>query len=122
MNNCGLTKKKTMSLIVMIIIFFMVVLILACVPPSSRKVWSKPNFTQQEFAKDRYDCLQQSQQGQSSASGGYCTGYYCQPGQAQSSVITNDGLFKACMEARGWSLIDKQAVNQTGEEFHKLLQ
>lgn len=93
-------KDKTATLIVMIFFFTIVGLTLAC----AQREWHKPNSTQQEFAKDKYDCMQQSQQRQSSAGGGYYIGRDYFPGQAQSSVVMNMGLFDACMEARGYRL------------------
>lgn len=72
--------------------------------PQYTRVWSKPNQKQGEFAKDKYECLQEAQQRKGVASGGYCVGYYCEPASARSTVSTNDTLYQACMEARGWSL------------------
>jgi hypothetical protein len=65
-------------------------------------VWVKPGGTQQGFAGDRYTCLQQSQQQQSSA--------YINPygGVAGSGSVTNNGLFNACMNAHGWYLQRQQ--------------
>lgn len=103
-------KDKAAMFIVRLILVSIVGLLLFCAScaPLPRKVWTKPNFTQGEFAKDKYDCLQQSQQSKSSAIGAYCAGNYCQPGQADSRVITNWDLFNACMEARGWSLVEER--------------
>lgn len=99
MRKCFFTTRKTMSLIVMVILFFMVTFIMSCLPP--QRVWTKPNFTQQEFAKDNYECTQQAQQSKYRASN---IGYY----QAKGSVETNLQLYNLCMEARGWSLVDQQ--------------
>jgi hypothetical protein len=103
-------KDKAAMLIVMIVFVFMVGLMLACANrPQYKTIWSKPNFTQQEFATDKYECMQQSQQRVSSATGGFCSGPYCVPGEASSKVYTNQDLFKACMEARGWTYhVEKQ--------------
>jgi hypothetical protein len=98
-------KDKTAMLIVIIIFFIMVGLILACASaPKTKQVWYKPGWTQEGWAKDKYDCLQQSQQRESSATGGFCSGYLCVPGRSDSNVVTNWALYNACMEARGWSL------------------
>jgi hypothetical protein len=86
----------------------MVTLMLACaVMPvkTTQKVWSKPNFTQQEFAKDKYECIQQAQQTKYQAQGATGYGILYEPGQASSEVVTNQNLFILCMEARGWSWI-----------------
>jgi hypothetical protein len=92
----------------MIVLFLMVTLMLACaVMPvkTTQKVWSKPNFTQQEFAKDKYECIQQAQQTKYQAQGATGYGILYEPGQASSEVVTNQNLFILCMEARGWSWI-----------------
>jgi hypothetical protein len=64
--------------------------------------WYKDGATQQEFASDRYACLQQSQQ---RVSGAYVNQY---GGASQDTVITNDQLFGACMNANGWELRREQ--------------
>jgi hypothetical protein len=69
-----------------------------------RNVWVKPGTSQQDFSNDRYDCLQQSQQHQSSA--------YVNPygGAGSSGAATNIVLFGACMNAHGWYL-ERQPVS-----------
>lgn len=100
-----ITNDKTAMLIMMIAFVFMIVLTLACAStPTTKKVWYKPYFTREEFAKDKYNCLQESQQRKSSAQGGYYAGNIYIPGSSDSSVVTNWNLFNACMEARGWTL------------------
>jgi len=61
-------------------------------------IWLKPSAASDEFSQDRYACLQQSQQPNSAA---YVTQY---GGAARSNIITNGGLFDACMNSRGWVL------------------
>jgi hypothetical protein len=75
--------------------------LLSACSSANNNVWVKPGATQTEFAKDRYACLQDSQQRVGSA---YVNQY---GGSSNNSVITNGGLFDACMNARGWSLQDK---------------
>ena len=61
-------------------------------------LWLKPGAAPDEFGQDRYACLQGSQQPNSSA-------YIGQYGGASSSrMITNGGLFDACMNSKGWVL------------------
>ncbi len=99
-----LIKDTSAFLIIMIITIVIIGLMLACASgPQTRTVWSRPNATQNEFAKDKYDCMQQSQQRRSASTGAWCYGYYCDPGGSYSTVVTNPDLFNACMEARGWS-------------------
>ncbi|MGD0021364.1 MAG: tetratricopeptide repeat protein [Smithellaceae bacterium] len=102
---------KGKTVIIMIVFISMLGLIMACAsPPIKEKEWSwyKPNFTQEGFAKDKYDCMQQAQQTRSFGVGGVCNGVFCQPGVAGSRVETNVDLFNACMEARGWSLVEQK--------------
>ena len=61
-------------------------------------LWNKPGATQEEFAQAKYECLQQSQQTQS---GAYVNPY---GGAATTQVVTNPGLFGACMNAHGFYL------------------
>lgn len=68
--------------------------------------WFKPGGNAGEFAKDRYDCLQNSQQAQSSFS------FNAVSGGASSGMATNGPLFNACMNARGYTL---QTVNPSGQ-------
>lgn len=68
------------------------------------QTWYKPTAKAGDFEKDRYDCLQQSQQQFSAAQ---TNGWQ---GAAVSKTVTNDGLFGSCMNARGWSLQNKQAL------------
>jgi hypothetical protein len=70
-----------------------------CAQP--QKVWEKIGSTPNDFSQARYACLQQSQQ---PTSGAYINRY---GGYASSNIITNGGLFDACMNARGWTLTEK---------------
>jgi hypothetical protein len=73
-----------------------------------------------DFNKDRYACMQQSQQPRSTA---YLDKY---GGVANSNIITNDNLFGACMNATGWyftSVADPKAFNDAASvEVAKLAQ
>ena len=75
----------------------LVVTLAACAPMAQR-AWEKSGASRDDFARDRYTCLQQSQQ---HASAAYVNAY---AGQAQAGVVTNGGLFDACMNANGWYL------------------
>jgi hypothetical protein len=76
------------------IIIFFSVWISGCV----QFQWTKDSGTDQEADQDNYACMQEAQQRVSSAS----VGTY--GGSAQSQVITNDSLYRACMRARGYRL------------------
>jgi hypothetical protein len=71
---------------------------LAGCAPQTQSLWLKPGAGTDEFQQDRYACLQGAQQPSSSA----YVGRY--GGAASSGMITNGGLFDACMNAKGWSL------------------
>lgn len=58
--------------------------------------WYKANSSQEEYAKTKYLCLQESQQQQSLS----IFSYNYQEGK--SEMITNDILFGACMNAKGF--------------------
>jgi predicted aspartyl protease len=79
-----------------------------CATPT---IWIKPGATHDEFAKDRYSCMQQSQQRVSSA---FVDQY---GGAASNRVITNASLFNACMNAQGWTLEKKASVEQAKAAF-----
>jgi len=65
MNRYAFRKEKTWSLIVPIVLFLIVAITWACAgaPVNNvEKTWYKPNITQQEYAKDRFECMKESQQ------------------------------------------------------------
>jgi hypothetical protein len=68
----------------------------ACV--TQQALWLKPGAATEEFGQDKYGCMQQSQQPNSTA---YANRY---GGVANSSIITNGPLFDACMNSKGWVL------------------
>ena len=70
-----------------------------------QKTWEKPGAGVDEFNQARYACLQQVQQPYSAA----YVGRY--GGSASGGMTTNAGLYNACMEARGWALIDNAVAN-----------
>jgi hypothetical protein len=99
----GTVISDNAAVLIVLIVFAVVIgLMLAC-GPRYAIVWDKPGATQQEFAKDKYECMQEAQQTRSAATGAYCSGYVCVPGQAESKVVTNPTLFSSCMEARGYT-------------------
>jgi hypothetical protein len=77
-------------------IIFSIALV-SCVQ-QSQQLWLKPGAAAEEFSQERYACLQQSQQPSSSS---YLNRY---GGVSNSNIITNGGLFDACMNSRGWAL------------------
>jgi predicted aspartyl protease len=73
---------------------------------AAQTTWVKPGLTKEEFAKDRYSCMQQSQQRVSSA---YVDQY---GGSSSNHVITNANLFNACMNAQGYTLVKQASLDQ----------
>jgi hypothetical protein len=65
---------------------------------SQTVAWNKPGASQAEFNNERYRCMQEAQQQSSSA---YVNRY---GGVASSGQTTNEPLFNACMNAKGWYL------------------
>jgi hypothetical protein len=76
--------------------------------------WYKPGMSQQEFAQDRYECMASSQMQVSGAAvNGSATPYYGQVnGAASSYTTTNNPLFSACMQARGYVWTNQAAVEK----------
>lgn len=68
---------------------------------STQKYWVKPGASDNDFAKDRYSCLQESQQRVGASS------FNAYGGGSVSKVVTNDQLFSACMSAKGWNIQEK---------------
>lgn len=86
-----------------------VLAMVACVP---MPVWTKRGGTQDELGRVRYQCLQNSQQRESSsASAGNQRGYQS---AAVDGMVTNDRLFHACMNAYGWYLTTPAAAPGNG--------
>jgi hypothetical protein len=71
------------------------------------RIWSKLGATGEQFAKDRYACMQEARSNISGASvmGGFRTAngvVLPGNGQAYSRETISQPLFEACLEARGY--------------------
>jgi hypothetical protein len=83
-----------------------------------QQVWTKPNLSQQDFARDKYACVQDSR---SQASSGFLSGSYGGSGYLiggnggynnsggtfgsyHSGEVINNNVFRPCMEAKGYTL------------------
>ena len=86
------------------IAFILLFLLAGC---ANNNVWYKPGASTNEFNVDKYDCLQQSQQQSSTAVVGQHVGF------ASNGWVTNWNLFNSCMNAKGWSLQDSEALQKT---------
>lgn len=83
-------------------IFLLSCIVSGCV--QQQMVWVKPNAQQGEFEQVRYQCLQESQQYSSrgvAIANSAINGYQA---ISRSGVGTNDELFGACMNAKGWNV------------------
>ena len=70
---------------------------------ASQQYWTKRvSFSQDDFNKDNFECLQQSQRPVSSS---YSDQY---GGSSSSTVETNYELYNACMYAKGWYLTNER--------------
>ena len=78
-------------------------LVAGCAP----MVWNKAGASQDDFSRDRYTCLQESQQ----RVGGAVVNQF--GGAASNTVVTNTGLFGSCMNAHGWYLGQQQVAQQS---------
>lgn len=72
----------------------------------AKPLWIKPGASQEDFGRDKYECMQQAQQ---RVSGAYVNAY---GGASTNKVITNDGLFNACMNSKGWTLQSSSNIEQ----------
>ncbi len=85
--------------------FLTVMVVALTITGCAQKLWVKNNAGQGEFERDRYDCLQQSQQRFGAAQ------VNAYGGSAVNSMATNDALFSTCMGAKGWSLQNKEVLD-----------
>ena len=89
----------------------LVVLLLISGCAVNNNVWYQANASQEVFAQDRYACLQQAQQPNSTAYYGDYGGLLAgKQYTAQAGMVTNNPLFTACMNARGWSWVNRDAL------------
>lgn len=91
--------KKTLTLALLIFLY-------GCAKP----MWVKPGASQQDFGVDKYQCMQQAQQ---RVSGAYVNAY---GGASSNQVITNEGLFNACMNSKGWTLQSTSSLERSAAQ------
>lgn len=73
--------------------------------PQQQYVWIRSDYTPELFARDRYDCLAQARYVSEPT-------YIGTPMRGGGAIVSpvggglayDDTLFRACMEARGWTL------------------
>lgn len=93
------------------ILIFSFLLVSCALPPTM--VWVKNNAKQGEFEQTKYTCLQQSQQFSSSSNiaPNQLLGAY--QGSSSSGMNTNQQLFGACMNSKGFYLQAQNPPPQT---------
>jgi len=70
-------------------------------------IWTKDNFSEEEFKRDNYLCVQESRT-QWSGGGSGLIGLAMIAGSAASAQAQTTKLYKMCMESKGWHLVDSQ--------------
>lgn len=106
-------KEKTWPLMVRIVLSLVVAMTWACAAAPVNKVERmlyKPDITQQEYAKDRFECMKESQQTTYQARGATGGGIFYEPGSAKSEVVTNQELYDLCMQARGYRFTEGNSL------------
>lgn len=106
----------TKSLNYFVGIFFLSLLV-GCAGTNS--VWVKPGVMSSDFNQEKYACMQSAQQPYASSirynSGGIVSPSAITTASSSSGIATNEQLFNACMNAKGWTLqvTRNQAPTQT---------
>ena len=101
------TREQTLFSMIIVILFAVVLLSACATEPVTREVWSKPNATQQDFAKDKYDCMKDAQRLTNQAQGANVSAGF---GQAGVDEAIDVDRYNACMEARGWTLKEIKSI------------
>ena len=97
--------------------FFFLSFLVSC--SGTHSMWVKPGSNGNDFNLDKYACLQSAQQPYSSAigynSGGIVSPSSITTASSSAGIATNEQLFNACMNAKGWSLnvVRNQAPTQS---------
>ncbi len=82
-------------MVVGLVVFLGVLTIIGC---RSTMVWVKPGATEEQFNKDKYECMRENQQVSSAT---YVNRY---GGGSSSNVVVDPDMYNACLQARGYSL------------------
>ena len=94
------------------------IIVLAVLLSGCASLWSKPNSSDQEFARDRYECERDSRSVASSVPVPYPAGGHYSPYTAEGRAMGNLGatlervglelsVFSDCMVARGWTQVSE---------------
>jgi len=89
---------------------FLSALVLLVLSGCAPKVWYKPHATVSDLDQDEYECLKQAQRESGEPA------VHQHGGFAKERVITNWDIFNSCMTAKGWSLHDRDALQDLFEQ------
>jgi len=89
--------KKLAAVLVMVL-----VLATGCATAPTKITWYKPGATQQDYAKDAYECTQETIVSTGEVGGPGWIGLVMIASARQQAQTQANTLFKMCMEARGW--------------------
>lgn len=92
------------------VINWLIVMSLMAIAGCTPATWVKAGATQQDFAKDKYDCLQNSQQQVAGTRTRFDSSCNCNRQYPYSEVKTNYQLFNSCMNAKGWTAQDQKSA------------
>ena len=97
-------EKEEKPIYVRLIIVGALVLfgVLTIIGSGPNNVWVKPGSSEQDFNKDKYECMKENQK---QVSSGYGNRYGA---STSSDVVVDWNLFNHCMVARGWSLQEQK--------------
>lgn len=85
----------------------MLIGLIGCASPQVHLVaWDRPETNYETFYQDRYACLKEAQQGESTVESRSFANQYFAGGRSssRSRVIVSAGFFQSCMMARGYRI------------------
>lgn len=104
--------KKLMRVLFAVSLLFILV---GCSGP--RLTYSKPGLTTNEFNRDKYDCVRQSQTSWKAGGSGAAGGMMIMAAQSDANNKSNQ-LFRMCMEARGYTAqVETESADDKRDSF-----
>jgi hypothetical protein len=94
---------------------FIALLFAAACASTAQPLWYKPGADQQDFAKDKYECMQESKTPWSGGGTGII-GVAAMAGAAADAQSKANATFKMCMEARGWVMQAQENVDNANAQ------
>ena len=84
---------------------------------ATKMIWTKDNYSEEEFKRDNYQCVQESRT-QWSGGGSGLIGLSIMATAQASAQTQAKNLYKMCMESKGWNLMDLWVSATTGMSQH----